>query len=166
MPVKTFTTSADPKSQDFLLVTIANLLHAAGVTMAISPRGAEVITKVAMIWMDGQHERAVVEAEQAARELREMRSSPRSRVTPATPTATPEIRRQGSMEQDEPAAAPFPEDPASNPGGGLHLFHVMISAHVNAHIHTRDWAEAIRHAAHSLPDHITEIKVIKQNDLF
>ena len=162
MPVKNFTTDADPQSLESLQVTIANILHSAGVTMAISPRGAELITRIAMDWFDGQYERAIVEADKAGRELREMRACRRPCVA-SVPTSTPEVRRRPGTDQSDPAPAAAPSQDAAagrQPAGReMNCWRIRVSARHESIVSAHELTDAILQVASQLPRHITSVRV-------
>lgn len=167
MPVKQFTTTADPRSMETLQVTIANLLHAAGVTMAVSPRGAELIARIAKDWFDGQYERAVVDADAAGRELRQMRACPRPRVPanqtlPAAPCPADQADISPAPDQTAPRtshqAQPGRPLPAPIPQA-MGCWSIRVTARHESVISCDDLCAAIAMVADQLPRHITSVRV-------
>lgn len=184
MPVKNFTSESDAGTSSALAVMVANVLHAAGVTMALSPRGAELIVAVTMSWFDGKVERATYEADCAAQELRGMRPRRRSRAKAkdggdnlrmssesvhrvATADSVIVIKDVDDLRLPvaKSAAKTAPATPSVPSVAMNKVWRVRISARNDAHVSCADVCDAIAAVAADLPQHITSIQVSETTPL-
>lgn len=155
---------ADLSKRHALVVAVANIVHAAGVTVALSWETAERVVAASENFFFGDKPEEIRENTKAAcsglRDIRRVRAEIHT-ISPKAIVQVSEKKTQTDQPQQEPQTDPAPEKiPA-----GFSAFRIAISAYHETHVGAKNIIDAINIAANVLPKNISYVNVIKEPPL-
>lgn len=152
---------ADVSKRHALVVAVANIVHAAGVTVALSLETAERAVSASEIFFFGEKPEEIRENTKVAcssiRDIRKVRAKVRT-ISPKAIVKVSESKTQTDQPQQEPKTDPAPEKIQA----GFHAYMIAISAYHETHVGAKNIIDAINIAAKTLPEKISYINVIKE----
>jgi len=153
---------ADVSKRHALVVAVANIVHAAGVTVALSWETAERAVSASEIFFFGEKPEEIRENTKVAcssiRDIRKVRAEVRT-ISPKAIVKVSESKTQTDQPQQEPQPDPAAPEKIQ---AGFNAYQIAISAYHETHVGARNIIDAINIAVKTLPENISYINVIKE----
>ncbi len=149
----------DLSKRHALVVAVANIVHAAGVTVALSWETAERVVATSETFFFGDKPEEIREnTKVACRSIRDIRKV-RAEVCTISPKAIVKVS-ESKTQPDQPQQEPDPA-PEKTPAG-FNSFRIAISAYHETHVGAKNIIDAINIAANDLPKNISYVNVSKE----
>ena len=157
---------ADLSKRHALVVAVANIVHAAGVTVALSWETAERCVATSETFFFGEHPEEIREdTKVACRSIRDIRKV-RAEVCTISPKAIVQVSEKKTQTgQPKQETQPDPDPAPEKIPAGFHAYRIAISAYHETHVGAKNIIDAINIAANVLPKNISYVNVIKEPPL-